>query len=194
MEAESIIEIVKTLLFEYGIKNFYELSPQNQKALIEMERYFQKCNDIYENIKIKLENNIDLSIRGICKGSGIAKSTIYKNDNKPILKEYIDNRLKDNRKNLRISSNVELIHKLDKIKVEEENKVIQADLDLMIIDKIRFFEMEKENKKLYENIQRLTHKVNILSVERANIIKQYNELNSQFIKLKNKEAVMEYLK
>lgn len=185
MEEDKIIQIVKLLLNKYGLKSFETLRTQNQKELIEIEKYFQKCDKIYEKVEFELNNQIDLNIRGICKGSGVAKSTVYKEDNKPILKEYIDNRLGD----ISLKSNACLINKMKVNSMDRYIKELEHDIKLMVIDNIELLELKRKNNELSEKLDNMTRNYNNLLEERAINVKKYNEIDAELKKFRNKQQI-----
>ena len=99
MDEQDSTNKVALYLEEYEISSFDKLKEQTINQLVNIELYFEKCNEIYDEIIQKFDC-INLSTRGICRNSKISKSTIYNNPD--ILKKYIERRVVDMKCNVQI--------------------------------------------------------------------------------------------
>ena len=70
-------------------------------------------------------------------------------------------------------------------KMQKDSIIKQRDIDLMVIDQIKFYELERENKDLANKLSTLTEKNNTLLIERASLVQQINVLNASITKLRN---------
>src|SRR5690625_3081543 len=129
MGRSEITDLINQLLKQYEMTPFNELRPNLKKHLINIESYFQRCLDIYQNILVDFKE-IDLSTRGISSGSGVGKSTIY--NQKDVLKQYIEKRLLD------LECNIEISSKEKYSKLLDENNDMKSMLDKVIINQIEF--------------------------------------------------------
>src|SRR5690625_3339691 len=100
MGRSEITDLIKQLLVQYEMTPFNELKPNLKRHLINIESYFQRCLSIHQKI-LEDFKEIDLNTRGISSGSGVGKSTIY--NQKDVLMQYIEKRLKDLECNIEIA-------------------------------------------------------------------------------------------
>ncbi|BAH06651.1 hypothetical protein [Clostridium kluyveri] len=177
MEEREIIGIIKPLLNNYGIEEFDALKPQTQRRLVMMEKYFQKCIEKYANIKQNIRH-LDLSVRGICKGSNVGKTTVYNNPD--ILKKYIEKRIND------IECNVLIIPKLEFNTLVNKVELLQSNLNKMLVDIARFENMRVKVKSLEKIIANLEVQKIALQHELNKSEAEKDELQREFIRKKSK--------
>lgn len=176
MEEYSITKTVSDKLKEYNIGNFDDLKPSQKSHFINIEEYFQNCIDEFKKLENEL-NNIDLNIRGICRGANVSKSTVYKYPD--TLLKYIDKRKEE------LECNKGFIN-ISKLKVmEEEIGKQKGIIDNLIIDNIEFM----NQKMLIENLQKENERLLKLKEahgrEKAELIRKNNEMSIELKKVRN---------
>ncbi len=176
MEEIDIIENIKSLLEQYKIIPFEDMKPQLQEHLICIEKYFQYCLEIYYKI-IDESESIDLSTRGVSKGSGVSKSTIYNHEE--TIKKYVEQRIKD------IECNIEIIPQGKYSRLVDENKKMKSMIDKMVVDEIGHINLKIELERISNERERLLAQVKAIAKEKTDLIKTNNELRTKVIKSKN---------
>jgi hypothetical protein len=176
MEYAEIISLIRPFLKEYGIEDFDSLKPQTQKQLIMIETYLQQCIEKFQVIRQNL-NELDLSVRGICKGSDIGKSTVYNNPD--TLKRYIEKRLSE------INCNIKLVSKLEYDALSTKVEELESFLNKTLVDMVEFENMRNRVEELEKTITRLEEKRKIIEEEKNGYVIKNNELLKELKKLRN---------
>ncbi|MGN7298091.1 hypothetical protein [Ferdinandcohnia sp. SAFN-114] len=176
MEEYFITETIRGKLKEYSIGTYDDLKPSLKSNLVRIEGYFQECLDKFRKIELEL-NEIELNTRGICIGAHISKSTVYNNPD--TLLKYIDKR------KVELECNIELINR-NRIKALEEEVEKQKDIiDKLIIDNIEFMNQKLLIENLQKENKRLLNYKEVHSRERAELIRQKDEMSIELKKIRN---------
>lgn len=166
---DAIKNVVKALFNVYGMDDFDELQPNIQNYLVKIESYFQKCDNIYLEIKNELKK-ITLSQRGVSREANITWSTLNRH---LILKQYIENRVRD------LECNAELIstYKLNNLKSQYEQ--LKNELDNMVDNYIQLGDLRQRVRFLEQETERLLTENNKWLSERAKLNSANTELEKR---------------
>ncbi|MBU3201574.1 hypothetical protein LL037_03690 [Clostridium estertheticum] len=176
MDEVKIINIIIPLLQKYNMHEYDILKPQEQKQLIMIESYLQNCNELINHAKDSIKK-IDLSMRGVCKGANIGKSTVYNSSN--VLRKYIDSRLTE------FEYNIDIVSKNKLSTLQDENKKLSNLNDKLILDNIEFMNIKIQNEELNRIQDSLRREKEVLLFEKQELKSKNNNLLVQLKKEKN---------
>ncbi|GEM_PF-5834703 len=176
MDEGRIISIIVPLLQKYNIQDFHILKSQEQKQLILIEKYLQKCNELLDDAKKNIKK-IELSMRGVCRGANLSKSTVYNSSN--ILRKYVDNRLTE------LEYNIDIVSKDKLSNLQNENKKLSDLNDKLIIDNIELMNIKIQNEELNRIQGSLIREKEALLYEKQELKIKVNELSVQSKREKN---------
>ncbi|TBX50324.1 hypothetical protein E0M27_27870 [Bacillus mycoides] len=178
MERESIVVATQERLEQFGLGELTHYKESTQEQFITIEQYFLETEDRL-NKAFEEVNSINFNMRGICSEINISKSTIYNNPN--TLRLYIEKRI-DN------IENQDLSLKSKQEKTQKRMSEVETFLDKTIIDLIEFNNLKMRNEHLQGEVNRLVEKNELLSLERAELVKKLNDVELELRRLRNKEA------
>jgi len=178
MERKNIITATQERLKQFDLGELNRYKEITQEQFITIEQYFleteDRLNKALEEIK-----SINFNIRGICNSINISKSTIYNNPN--TLRLYIEKRINDIEKQ-------DLLSKNKHEKTQERMSELEEFLDKAIIDQIEFNNFKVHNEQLHSEVNKLAEKNQLLSLERAELVKKINDMELELRKLRNKKG------
>lgn len=176
MDEARIIEQIKTYLIDFDIVEYDYLKDATQQQLIAIEKYFNDCEQSIQKA-MEVIKNTNLTLRGISKGSGVGKSTIYNNPN--TLKAYIEKRI-----NIIETSNILSQHNTSKY--EAQNNEIKELLDKMVIDIVKYNNIEVENEILHKQVDEFRNRIDVMHEERIILINQMSQMEMELKALRKK--------
>lgn len=176
MDEGRIVSIITPLLQKYNIKNFDLLKSQEQKHLISIEKYLQNCNELLNDAKKNIKQ-IELSMRGVCRGANISKTTVYNSSD--ILRKYVDNRLTE------LEYNIDIVSKDRLSNLQNENEKLSDLNDKLIIDNIELMNIKIQNEELNRIQCSLIREKEVLLYEKQELKIKVNELLAQSKREKN---------
>lgn len=175
MDEQEIISEVAKYLEKYEICSLDTFKEQTINQLLNIELYFKKCGEIYDEVTQKLDY-INLTTRGICKNSKISKSTIYNNPD--TLKKYIECRISDMKYKI-------IIPKEEVERLEKENLDLKDILDKTLINKIKYMNLKNENMQLKKQLSEMHEVLDLYKQERKEHINKINKLEKRICKEDN---------
>lgn len=140
MEENELNKIIDSNLRKYKIGNLDETNSATQSQYTKIEDYLQKCIAEYHKFKDDIEK-IDVSVKGICVGSGVGRSTVYASNNTN-LRIYVENRISE------IEGEMDVFNKKKLELLKKQFAEAAKKYDSLKINTIKQAELELENRKL----------------------------------------------
>ncbi|HCG4536327.1 TPA: hypothetical protein NJY08_005187 [Salmonella enterica subsp. enterica serovar Typhi str. AG3] len=178
MELQNIITSTQERLNKFNLGELSHYKSSTQEQFISIERYFLENEKRINNALYEIKS-INFNIRGVCKATNISKSTVYKYPN--TLRYYIEQRIED-------IENQDFLLKNKQERTRERMSELEDFLDKAIIDQIEFNNLKVNNEFLQEEVTRLEKKLDVMSLERIELIRKLNEVELELRRLRNKKG------
>lgn len=140
MEISELNKVIYNNLKKYGIGSFEEVNSATRSQYAKIEEYCQRCIAEYRRLRDEVEA-IDISVKGVCTGSGIGRSTVYASNNTH-LRMYIENRIKE------IGEDTDIFNKKKLDNLREQFAEAEKKFDSLKINTINQMQLELENRSL----------------------------------------------
>ncbi|MBQ8999700.1 MAG: hypothetical protein IJ086_13585 [Clostridium sp.] len=164
-----IRKVVEAFINSYKLEDFNSLPENIINYLIDIELYFQYCEDSFKNIKSQFKK-INLSYRGISSGSNVSWSTFNRYD---IFKIYITSRVND------LECNCELVPSNKISSLKEKNKQLETELNEIVNTSLVIGLLKDEIKSLEIQNKNLIIEKNIWFSEKQELYKKLSKTDSK---------------